>query len=224
MKIIKTVSHLLNRPAGQTDAPIALRDAHLPAPQILNAGAQKGYLAGQLLVATPVLGNGCFHKAVVYVFAHGEEGAMGLIVNQPLEFIDYGSLLDHSNLPPELSARELPLYFGGPVERARGFVLHGADYQRDFTLATSGELAVTASSTILTDLLHERGPRQAMLCVGHAGWGAGQLEAEIEQNSWITLPATPELIFGTDNELKWATASQSVGVNMAFFSHTAGHA
>ena len=223
MKLIRTVSDMFTRDTSKKPD-IALNAPAIPAPQILDVSANAGYLAGQLLVATPVITTGCFQKSAVYIFAHNDEGAMGLIINQPLELINYGALLEGMDIPKEAADRELPVYYGGPCERARGFVLHSNDYQRDFTLARSGELAVTASSGILTDIMNERGPSKAILCVGYAGWTAGQLEAEIESNSWITVPASHELVFGTDDELKWATASKSLGVDMAFFSTTAGHA
>ena len=204
---------------------ITLRPAaNLMAPNIIDATAQTGYLAGQMLVATPVIDSGCFQKSVVYIFSHNAEGAMGIIINQPLELINYASLIEGMDLPKEAAERNIPVYFGGPVERARGFIIHSTDYLRDFTLARSVDLAVTASSNILADIVAGNGPKQAALVVGFAGWSAGQLEAEIEQNSWISVPATAELMFGTENELKWATASKSLGIDMAFFSTTVGHA
>jgi putative transcriptional regulator len=203
---------------------IALNPSAVAAPHVIDASAGVGYLAGQLLVATPVIDTGCFQKSVIYVFAHSAEGAMGIIINQPLELVNYASLVEGMDLPNDVAPKELPVYFGGPVERARGFVIHSTDYQRNLALMTSGEIAVTASSTILQDMALGRGPRHAALVVGYAGWTPGQLEAEIEANSWITVPATPELVFGTENELKWATASQSLGIDMAFFSTTVGHA
>jgi len=223
MKLIRSVKDMFARDASSpTD--IALNTPRITSPNILDGSTAPGYLAGQLLVATPVITTGCFQKSVVYVFAHNDEGAMGVIINQPLELINYSALLEGMNLPENVGNKELPVFFGGPMERARGFVVHSADYVRDFSLACSGELAVTASSTILTDIMHEKGPAEAVLAVGYAGWTPGQLESEIEQNSWITVPATPELVFHTENDLKWATASKSLGVDMAFFSTTAGHA
>lgn len=223
MKLLRTVKNMLNSstPAA-TD--ITLSRSAITAPNILDASAQNGYLAGQLLVATPVIDAGGFKKSVIFVFAHTAEGAMGLIVNQPIERVNYASLLEGMDLPADAATKEIPVYSGGPVERARGFVIHSADYVRDFTLARSNELAVTASSAILTDIVAGKGPKNSALIVGYAGWAAGQLEAEIETNSWITVPATAELVFGTENDLKWATASKSLGIDMAFFSTTAGHA
>ncbi len=204
---------------------ITLRPAaNLMAPNIIDATAQTGYLAGQMLVATPVIDSGCFQKSVVYIFSHNAEGAMGIIINQPLELINYASLIEGMDLPKEAAERNIPVYFGGPVERARGFIIHSTDYLRDFTLARSVDLAVTASSNILADIVAGNGPKQAALVVGFAGWSAGQLEAEIEQNSWISVPATADLMFNTENDLKWATASKSLGIDMAFFSTTVGHA
>lgn len=205
-------------------SPITVNPPALTSPQVLDGRTGHGYLAGQLLVATPVIDSGCFQKSVVYVFAHNAEGAMGLIVNQPLELINYASLIEGMPLPPEASNRQIPVYFGGPVERARGFVIHSSDYTREHTLFRSNDLAVTASSAILHDLAAGRGPGNAALVVGFAGWSPGQLETEIEQNSWITVPASAGLVFGTENELKWATASKSLGIDMAFFSTTVGHA
>lgn len=203
---------------------ISLQPPAITGPNIIDATGREGYLAGSLLVATPVIDSGCFQKAVVYIFAHNAEGAMGLIVNQPLELVNYASLLEGMDLPIDVAARELPVYFGGPVERSRGFVLHSADYHRDFTLFRSGDLAVTSSSAILSDIVEGKGPKHASLIVGYAGWQPGQLEAEIEQNSWISVPASQQLVFHTENELKWATAGEQLGINMALFSTVVGHA
>ena len=223
MKLFRKVKTMLTPDAPST-ASISVRNADLTTPNIIDITAENGYLAGQLLVATPVIESGCFQKAVIYIFNHTKEGAMGLIINQPLELINYSSLLEGLDLPKDSTGSEIPVYFGGPVERTRGFVIHGTDYFREFSLARSAELAVTASSAILGDIVEGKGPKNAALIVGYAGWSAGQLEAEIEQNSWISVPATEKLMFGTDNELKWATASKSLGIDMAFFSTTVGHA
>lgn len=224
--ILKSVNTMFSRDSkpGTGNPDITINHNLTVAPQVIDGSGATGYLAGKLLVATPLISSGCFHKSVVYVFAHNDEGAMGLIVNQPLELINYAALLDGMQLPEEVANRELPVYFGGPLERSRGFVVHSGDYARDITLARSGEIAVTASSTILHDIVDGKGPKNAVLTVGYAGWTAGQLEQEIEGNSWITVPATPELLFNTENDLKWATASEQLGINMAFFSTTVGHA
>lgn len=149
---------------------------------------------------------------------------MGLIVNQPLELVNYTALVEGMDLPKEAAMHDIPVYFGGPMDRSRGFVIHSTDYFREFSLSRTNELAVTASSSILSDIAKGCGPKQAALVVGCAGWGAGQLEQEIEQNSWISVPASANLVFNTESDVKWISASESLGVNMAFFSTTVGHA
>jgi len=196
----------------------------MPSPHVLDGSLGTGFLAGQLLVATPMIDSGCFQKSVIYIFAHSAEGAMGVMINQPMEMLNYAALVNGMALSAEAKSKQIPVFFGGPVERARGFVVHTNDYDKETALFRSGELAITASSTILQDLVAGHGPRHAALVVGYAGWTAGQLEAEIEQNSWITVPATANLVFNTENELKWASASRSLGFDMAFFSTAVGHA
>ena len=220
--LISSVKSLMNKPKTSTD--IALKTPSVTPPSIIDATQTEGYLAGQLLVATPLITTGCFQKSVVYVFAHNAEGAMGVIINQPLELITYAALVEGMNLPDEAATQNIPVYFGGPLDRSRGFVVHTPDYFKEFSLARAGDVAITASSNILTDIAGGKGPKKSALYVGYAGWAAGQLEQEIEQNSWLTVPASAKLVFGTEDELKWVTASESLGVNMAFFSTTVGHA
>lgn len=223
--LLRTVGTMFSSDKPESARPdIAIKPPTITGPHLIDASAGVGYLAGQLLVATPVIDTGCFQKSVIYVFAHSADGAMGIIINQPLELVNYTSLIEGLDIPMDAANKQLPVYFGGPVERARGFVIHSTDYTREFSLIRHGDLAVTASSTILQDMAAGKGPKNAALIVGYAGWTAGQLEAEIEQNSWITVPATADLVFNTENELKWATASKSLGVDMAFFSTTVGHA
>jgi putative transcriptional regulator len=206
--------------------PITIRAEALPlaSPNILDAHGHNGYLAGQLLVATPLIAGGPFHKSVVYLCSHSAEGAMGFIINQPVETISYGALFHGTDIGNAETMRQMPIYYGGPVERGRGFVLHTNDYFREFSHSASSELAVTTSNLILQDILEGSGPRQAALVVGCAAWAPGQLESEIEQNGWITVPASESLVFNTENELKWATASKLLGISdMAFYSTTVGH-
>ncbi|MBN8544462.1 MAG: YqgE/AlgH family protein [Alphaproteobacteria bacterium] len=215
------------KPALVTEHPITLRSETVTTPSIhmLDGREQKeGYLAGQLLVATPLIDSGPFQRSVVFVFAHGADGAMGVIVNQPLELVHFSSLIEGFKLPEGAENKEIPVYYGGPVERSRGFVIHTNDFIKDYTLAVHRDVSVTASSAILNDILAGNGPRKSALVVGYAGWSQGQLEQEIEQNSWIVVPSSPELIFDTEDDIKWATASKSLGVDMAFFSTIVGHA
>lgn len=184
----------------------------------------EGYLAGQLLVSTPLITSSCFHKSVIYLFAHNSDGAMGIIINQPLEMVNYNALLDENDIPSEHVSDEISVYYGGPVDRSRGFVIHTGDYTKGEALIHQQGISVSANTGILKDMVHGAGPQKSMLIVGYAGWAAGQLEQEIEENSWITVPSIPSLIFDIDNDMKWAMASQSLGIDMNFFSHTVGHA
>lgn len=183
----------------------------------------EGYLQGQLLVSTPLITASCFHKSVIYLFAHNSDGAMGVIINQPLEMVHYSSLLESEDITVT-SNDEISVYYGGPVDRSRGFVVHSCDYVADNVLFSSEGISVSANTAILRDMVLGKGPRKSLLCVGYAGWTAGQLEQEIEENSWITVPASPELIFDVENDMKWAMSSQSLGIDMNFFSHSVGHA
>lgn len=204
---------------------ITLASDHIKSPHILDSRESTGYLAGQLLVATPVITGSCFHKAVIYVFSHNDDGAMGVIINQPIESVHFSSLLSGDmKLPEDASQTHMPVYFGGPVDKSRGFVIHSSDYHADFTLMAQNGVSVTASSNILQDIITGCGPRHAVLAVGYAGWTAGQLENEIAENSWITVPASQSLAFGTDDDLKWATAGKSLGIDMALYSTAVGHA
>jgi putative transcriptional regulator len=213
---------------ARADAGITLSadsGGNILAPQVIDGRTSpQGYLAGQFLVATPLITGSCFHKAVIYVFSHSEDGAMGLILNQSLETVQFSALVESMQLGDANVAREVPVYFGGPVDRNRGFVLHSSEYFQDFSLVRHGDIAVTASSAILRDMIAGRGPQKALLAVGYAGWSAGQLETEIAENSWIHVPASSELVFGTEDDMKWATASKSLGVDMNFYSTAVGHA
>lgn len=184
----------------------------------------EGYLQGQLLVSTPLVTGSCFHQSVIYLFAHTAEGAMGVIINQPLETAHTQSLLDEGDLAAQAIAQDIGIYYGGPVDRGRGFVIHTSDYSSEHSLFSSPTLAVSAHASILRDMIAGTGPRKSLLCVGYAGWSAGQLEQELEENSWITVPATPDIIFEPYDDMKWNMASRSLGIDMNFYSHSVGHA
>lgn len=183
-----------------------------------------GYLVGQLLVATPLVTEDTFNRSVVYVFAHDEEGAMGVVINRPLPGIDFSSLFEQLDINVTEHNQHVPVYHGGPVELARGFVLYDSEYPCAEAISIENGIGVTASAGILRDIAQGRGPKKSLIAVGYAGWSAGQLEAEIEQNGWLTVPATHELLFDLPSDVKWATASASLGIDMGFYSTAAGHA
>lgn len=186
----------------------------------------EGYLQDQLLVSTPLINSSCFYQSVIYLFAHNEEGAMGVIVNSPMEQVDYHSLLaeDETKGMQGMLDQEIAVHFGGPVDRNRGFVVHSNDYHTPNVLYRGEHISVSANTEIIMDMAKGRGPKDHVLAVGYAGWTAGQLEKEIEDNGWISVPARADLVFSEDDGMKWPMASQSLGFDMNFFSHTVGHA
>ena len=182
-------------------------------------------LTGQLLVAMPQMTDPRFTRAVVYVCAHSEEeGAMGLVVNKLLASLTMDELLTHLKLEANESGLDRPVHFGGPVEPGRGFVLHTADYREEATLLVGDGFAVTATLDILRAIGKGEGPRRSLLALGYAGWAPGQLDAEMQANGWLSVPADSDLVFDDDFEAKWQRALAKLGVDLSMLSTDAGHA
>ncbi len=182
------------------------------------------YLTGQLLVAMPGIGDPRFDKSVIYICAHTEDGAMGLVVNREMESLTFPDLLDQLGIDPEPIAAPIQVQFGGPVESGRGFVLHSPDYMQDGTLVVDETVALTATVDILRAMADGGGPRESMLALGYAGWGAGQLDTEIRANGWLSVAADNDLLFGGDLDAKWARAMAKIGIDPLMLSDVAGHA
>jgi putative transcriptional regulator len=178
----------------------------------------------KLLVAMPTLRESAFTKSVVYLCAHGEAGAMGIVINRPLEGIAFGELIGQLQLPCARVLREPVVHFGGPVETGRGFVLHSTDFMREDTVRIDGGVCITGTVDILKAIAEGEGPKQSIFALGYAGWGPGQLEAEMQANSWLTAPADDDLIFSADLTHKWEMAMGRMGVSPAFLSLESGHA
>lgn len=182
-------------------------------------------LTGQLLIAMPGMGDPRFMHSVVYMCAHSDDGAMGLIINKAVAEVGLRELLSQLEIDtvPDLPAA--PVFFGGPVEQGRGFVLHSSDYESPVaTLTVDDTISMTATMDILEEIGAGRGPARRLLALGYAGWGPGQLEGELAQNGWLTCASDPELIFNTPNPEKWEAALHSLGVDALALSATAGHA
>jgi putative transcriptional regulator len=180
--------------------------------------------AGQLLVAMPQMQDPRFARTVIYMCAHTPEGAMGLVLNRLVHSITFPDLLEQLGIEPAISGEEIRVHFGGPVESGRGFVLHTAEYQREGTLPINSGIALTATVDILRDIARGEGPRQTLLALGYAGWGPGQLDAEIQANGWLQVPADEQLVFGRDLDSKWELALAKLGVEQGRLSGDAGHA
>ncbi|MCI0600823.1 MAG: YqgE/AlgH family protein [Beijerinckiaceae bacterium] len=191
-----------------------------------------GFLEGQLLIAMPGILDDRFARSVIYVCAHSEEGAMGIIVNRPADRVDFAQLLVQLKVigPDEaiqlpLGASSLLVLNGGPVDTGRGFVLHSNDFSIDnSTLPIGGGVSLTATIDILRAIASGSGPGQAVLALGYAGWAAGQLEAEIQQNGWLHCPADPSLIFDSALSSKYERALRKAGIDLGRLSSGAGHA
>jgi putative transcriptional regulator len=185
---------------------------------------ETGGLAGQLLVAMPQMQDPRFARTVIFMCAHTPEGAMGLVVNRLVHSITFPDLLEQLGVEPALGGNEIRVHFGGPVESGRGFVLHTADYNREGTLPINSGIALTATVDILRDIARGTGPRQRLLALGYAGWGPGQLDAEIQANGWLQVPADEQLVFGRDLDTKLQHALAKLGVDFGRLSGDAGHA
>lgn len=196
------------------------------------ARGSTGYLDGQLLIAMPLMSDRRFAKAVIYLCAHSEDGAMGLIINHRADHINFPDLLDRLGIVTNSSEDgisneifERQVHMGGPVETGRGFVLHSADYfASNSTLAIDDGVSLTATIDILKAIALGKGPGRSILALGYAGWSAGQLETEIQANGWLHCPADIDLLFDEDIDSKYARALAKIGIDPSHLVSDAGHA
>ena len=193
----------------------------------------EGSLEGNLLIAMPTISDGCFARSVVYMCAHSEEGAMGLIVNQAAPGVAFPDLLEQLDIveddycvgaPSAVHTRTV--HVGGPVETSRGFVLHSPDYfVASSSVRVQDGICLTATLDILKAMLSGNGPERALLALGYAGWSPGQLEAEISHNGWLHCQAEPDLVFDTELDTKYQRALSQLGVaDLSHLVNDAGHA
>jgi len=183
-----------------------------------------GYLTGQLLIAMPQMRDPRFTRSVIFMCAHNAEGAMGLVVNRRVGSITFDDLLEQLGIGPNRRNEEIRVHFGGPVEQGRGFVLHSTDYTQAGTMRVDETVALTATLDILKEIASGGGPRRSLLALGYAGWGPGQLDAEIQANGWLSAPADEQLVFDADLDHKWERAIEKIGVDFSKLSGAAGHA
>lgn len=183
-----------------------------------------GYLTGQLLIAMPQMNDPRFARTVIYICAHTADGAMGLVVNREIEALTFPDLLKQLNIDAEVIDDKIQVLFGGPVETGRGFVLHSSDYVQNATMLVDKRVGLTATMEVLKDIASGNGPRLNLLALGYAGWGPGQLDAEIHANGWLTVPADDGLVFDPDLDNKWERALAKIGIDFSMLSSEAGHA
>jgi putative transcriptional regulator len=182
------------------------------------------YFTGQLLIAMPGMRDEQFYKTVIYVCAHTDDGAMGLILNQVINGLSFPSLIEQLGIEEAVNDPTVPIHFGGPVESGRGFVLHSNEYQRDATLEVDDSVSLTATIDVLKAIAGGRGPKQSLLALGYAGWGPGQLDDEIRANGWLQVPADMDLIFGDNQVNKWELSISKIGIDPGMLSDEVGHA
>lgn len=184
-----------------------------------------GYLTGQLLIAMPTMRDPRFARSVIYICAHSDEGAMGLVVNRLIGSLTFSDLMAQLNLDSPRSDATKKIHFGGPVETSRGFVLHTAEYRQDETMMVDRGFGLTATVDVLRDIADGGGPQRSLLALGYSGWGPGQLETEIQENGWLSVDADVALVFDdADLDHKWDKAMAKIGVEPSMLSGEAGRA
>jgi putative transcriptional regulator len=187
--------------------------------------AESSNLVGKLLIAMPGMGDPRFEHSVIYMCAHSDQGAMGLIVNKPATDVRFADLLRQLRVKVAPGLRDIRVHFGGPVEHGRGFVLHSADYgPGEGTLKVDDQTSMTATLNVLEDIAQGKGPSASMLALGYSGWGPGQLEGEIARNGWLSCEARDDILFGRANEHKWTAALKVLGIDPITLSSQAGRA
>ena len=183
------------------------------------------FLSGQLLIAMPGIGDPRFERSLILVCAHDEDHAMGIAVNRPVEGLTIPELLERLEIKATAEMEDDAVLIGGPVEVERGFVLHTDDYHAEYSLDVEGGLALTTTREVLEAMgSHNGKPRLALLALGYAGWGPGQLERELRENVWLTCPADEALVFDDAYETKWTRALAKLRIDPKFLSAEGGRA
>jgi putative transcriptional regulator len=180
-------------------------------------------LKNHLLIAMPNLKDSSFEQSVTLLCEHNEDGAMGIIINHPLDFSTF-ELLEHMSIPCAEARNINPVFAGGPVQQDRGFVIHQADKIWKSSIILDQDISVTTSTDILHAIGRHELNNQAFIALGYAGWDAGQLEQEIMENSWLTVPLTPHIVFATEANKRWEEAINLLGIDPHNLSDITGHA
>lgn len=181
-------------------------------------------LVGKLLLAMPGMGDPRFNKAVIFVCAHDENGAMGIVVNHPMDGVELTELFDQLDIDTEDAAKAIPVMSGGPVEKARGFILHSTKFRQDDTIDIDGEFAVTGTIDALKAIATGDGPDDMIFALGYAGWSAGQLDQEMQHNAWLVVEPDKAIVFQAEPAERWVKAINKLGIDPAMLSAESGTA
>lgn len=180
-------------------------------------------LQGNFLISTSKMPDPRFEKKLIYMCGHTEEGAIGLVVNNPLPDVRLDEILKSADISvPDFELP--PVYLGGPVEMGSGFILYTADYHAENQLQVSETVCLSSDPVILQDIALNTGPSKYLFLLGYAGWGPGQLENELTDNGWLILPAEDDVIFNTPDSMKWKIAAQKYGIDIATYGDVVGSA
>ena len=180
-------------------------------------------LRGHFLIATPAIDRGFFNRSLIYLCRHDENGAMGIVVNQRLD-ITFNEMLEHLEIPTDPEVPNYPILAGGPIRKDHGFVLHSPAGGWQGGQTVHHDINLTTSRDILCALASGEGPRECLSALGYAGWAAGQLEAEIADNSWLTVAADQQTLFHSETSQKLAEAGRMLGIDVDLLTADAGHA
>lgn len=191
---------------------------------LVQSSVEEGFLAGQLLIAMPAMTDERFARTVVCICAHSSEGAMGIVVNRPIVRPSFAELVNQLDVQPQPPLRTVPICVGGPVEGGCGFLLHTAEWRDASTLSVTELVSLTASLDVLREVAAGRGPASCLLALGYAGWGAGQLERELQANAWLSIDIDRQIVFDEHYDSKWRRALGSLGVDPNALSGMIGHA
>lgn len=182
------------------------------------------FLTNQFLVAMPALEDPNFRESVTYICEHNAQGALGIVINRPTNVV-LGDILKQLAIEPgDRKAADTPIYNGGPVQPERGFVIHEPQGGWESTLKIGARIGITTSKDVLAAMARGAGPEKALVALGYAGWGAGQLEEEIKSNSWLSTPADMRIVFEVPVEQRWQAAAKLLGVDLSLLSGDSGHA
>jgi len=196
----------------------------MPGRRSVNTARSSDCLRDHFLLAMPGLSEGIFFQSVTYICEHGESGAMGIVINQPLD-LSVEEIFEHLEITPRGDFSDRPVLAGGPVQIDHGFVLHrNCSTTWEANLKVTADITLTTSCDILRAIANNEGPRDHLVALGYAGWAAGQLEQELAANSWLTMPANSDIIFNTPAHQKQGAAAALLGIDMNLISAAAGHA
>ncbi len=180
-------------------------------------------LTGSFLISTPKMPDPRFEEQVVYICAHSHEGSMGVVINSPNLMFTMGEVLQGAGLP--IPSGELPpVYIGGPVELESAFILYSSDYHTEFELAVSSTVSLSRETKVLEDIAKLKGPEKYLFLLGYAGWGPGQLEQELVDDGWLTVPGEDHIIFDVPDEDKWRSAAMLYGIDISVYADVVGNA